>query len=104
MNIRHPWQLKKSKSWGPFWSYQLNRNANSAHLAHFALVDDYSFVMKNIDIWATKFFKHNNSFIATVKAKQTFNEGNKYCRQISDVQLTLNFDLYQEFVIVSFMK
>ena len=27
------WQLKKSKSWWPFWSYQLNSTANSAHLA-----------------------------------------------------------------------
>ena len=35
MNNRHPWQLKKSKSWGPFWSCQLNSTANSAHLAHF---------------------------------------------------------------------
>jgi hypothetical protein len=26
---------KKSKSWGPFWIYQLNSTANSAHLAHF---------------------------------------------------------------------
>ena len=26
---------KKSKSWGPFWSYQLNSTANSAHLAQF---------------------------------------------------------------------
>ena len=101
MNNRQPWQLKKSKSWGQFWSYQLNSNANSAH---FALVDDYSFDMKNIDIWAPTFFKHNNSLIATVEAKQTFNEGNKYCRQITDVQLTLNFDLYKEFAIVSFMK
>ena len=31
MNIRHPGQLKKSKSCGPFWSYQLNSTANSAH-------------------------------------------------------------------------
>ena len=30
-----PWQLKKSKSWGPFWSYQLNSAANSAHFAQF---------------------------------------------------------------------
>ena len=29
---RHLWQLKKSKSWGPFWSYQLNSTANPAHL------------------------------------------------------------------------
>ena len=32
MNNRHPWPLKKSKSWGPFWSYQLNSTANPAHL------------------------------------------------------------------------
>ena len=24
MNNRHPCQLNKSKSWGPFWSYQVN--------------------------------------------------------------------------------
>jgi hypothetical protein len=29
------WQLKKSKSWGPFWSCQLNSTANSAHSARF---------------------------------------------------------------------
>ena len=27
---------------------------------------DYSFDVKNIDIWAPAFFKHNDSFIATV--------------------------------------
>ena len=32
MNNRHPLQLKKSKSWEPFWSYQLNSTANPAHL------------------------------------------------------------------------
>ena len=32
MDIRHPGQLKESKSWGPFWSYQLNSTANPAHL------------------------------------------------------------------------
>ena len=31
MNNRHPWPLKKSKSWGPFWSYQLNSTANAAY-------------------------------------------------------------------------
>ena len=30
------------------------------------MVADYSFDVKNIDIWAPAFFKHNNSFIATV--------------------------------------
>ena len=29
---RHPLQLKKSKSWEPFGSYQLNSTANPAHL------------------------------------------------------------------------
>ena len=33
------------------------------------MVANYSLDMKNIDIWAPAFFKHNNSFIATVKAK-----------------------------------
>ena len=31
-----------------------------------AIVADYSFDVKNIDIWAPAFFKHKNSFIATV--------------------------------------
>ena len=31
MNYRHPWELKKSKSWEQFWSYQLNSTANPAH-------------------------------------------------------------------------
>ena len=34
-NNQHSWQLKKSKSWGPFWSYQLNSTVNSAHFAQF---------------------------------------------------------------------
>ena len=32
MKVWHSRQLKKSKSWGRFWSYQLNSSANSAHL------------------------------------------------------------------------
>jgi hypothetical protein len=32
---QHPWQLKKSKAWGPFWSYQLNGTANLANLVQF---------------------------------------------------------------------
>ena len=32
INIRHPGQLKKWKSWELFWSYQLNSTANPAHL------------------------------------------------------------------------
>ena len=34
-----------------------------------AMVADYSFDVKNIDIWAPAFFKHNDSFIATVYSK-----------------------------------
>ena len=32
IKVWHPWQLKKSKSWGPLRSYQLNSSANSANL------------------------------------------------------------------------
>ena len=32
INIRRPGQLKKTKTWEPFWSYQLNSTANPAHL------------------------------------------------------------------------
>ena len=35
MNDRHPLQLKKLKSWEPFWSYQLNSTADLANLAQF---------------------------------------------------------------------
>ena len=35
-------------------------------ISSIAMVSDYSFDVKNIDIWAPAFFKHNNSFIATV--------------------------------------
>ena len=35
MNNGPPWQLKKSKSWEPFWSYQLNSIADLANLAQF---------------------------------------------------------------------
>jgi hypothetical protein len=34
-----------------------------------AMVADYSLDIKNIDIWVPAFFKHNNSFIATVERK-----------------------------------
>ena len=35
MTNQYPWQLKKSKSWELFWSYQLNSNADLANLALF---------------------------------------------------------------------
>ena len=35
MNDHHPWQLKKSKSWEPFWSYQLKITADLANFGQF---------------------------------------------------------------------
>ena len=98
MYNRHPWPLKKSKSWGPFWSYQPNSTANSAHLAHFVggeaelemLVSwllqngpqDFDFFKGHgcqLFIWAyfqwdlcPQFNGHNNSFLASVISKFQF--------------------------------
>jgi hypothetical protein len=36
------------------------------------MVADASFEMKNIEIWAQTFFKHNNSSVATVDKAVTF--------------------------------
>ena len=33
---------------------------------------DFSFEVKNIEIWAPAFFKHNNSSVATVNRRPTF--------------------------------
>ena len=93
MKVSHPQQLKKSKSWGPFWSYQLNSSANSAHLVHvrgkqaglevlsswqlqsgpqnfdsfsIAMGANYSFEVKNFEIRVPAFFKHNSSIMTTV--------------------------------------
>ena len=43
---------------------------------------DYSFEVKNIEIWVPAFYKHNNSSAATVRSK--FNH-----LQISDNKFTL---------------
>ena len=92
MNNRHPCPLKKSKSWGPFWSYQLNSTANPAHLPKnwaiwaelavllagsskmaprilifsIAVVADYLFYVKSIATYAPTFFGYNHSIIAIV--------------------------------------
>ena len=92
---RHLWQFKKSKSWGPFWSYQLNSTANPAHLPQkigpnglnwqcclagssktaprilifsTAMGADYSFHVKFIATYAPAFFWYNNSILARVRA------------------------------------
>ena len=96
MSNRHIWQLKKSKFWGPFWSYQLNSTANPAHLPQklgqmgwigsavssktaprilifsIAICADYSYEVKYSEIWAPAFFNHNNSCIATVSGQACF--------------------------------
>ena len=41
MNDRHPLQLKKSKSWEPFWRYQLNSTADLANLAKKLTLADF---------------------------------------------------------------
>jgi len=52
MNNWHPWQLKKSKSWEPFWSYQLDITADLVNLAKFwgkraGLVVLFSWLLQN---------------------------------------------------------
>ena len=56
---------KNKKSWGPFWSYQLNSTANSAHSAQFLRCRLLIWDRKQWDLGA-RIFKHNNLFIATV--------------------------------------
>ena len=85
---RHQLQLKKSKSWKPFWSYQLNSQftkwAGLAVLSsrwlqnglqdfdffncHGYQLNNYSFEVKNIEIWVPAFFEDNNSSVATMIA------------------------------------
>jgi hypothetical protein len=95
MKVWHPWPLKKSKSWGPFWNYQLNSTANPAHLPHkvgqmgclagssktaprilifsIAIGADYSFDIKSGFSIAPTFSLHNNFDIASVM-NQYFNK------------------------------
>ena len=88
MNNRHPWQLKKNQnSEGHFGALPIqpihrengpnglnwhccsagsSKTAPRILIFSIAIGADYSFEMKNCEIWATPFFKHNNLFIATV--------------------------------------
>ena len=78
--------VEKIKIRGLFWSYQLKCNANLAHLVHFFRFAsgnfnfDFLFFLiamdaevKNIEIQAPAFFKHNNSSVATVNTKTNQN-------------------------------
>ena len=86
INIRHPEQLKKWKSWEPFWSYQLNIYlkigpnwpnrqcclAGSSKMAprilifSIALGANHSFYVKSIETHARTFLPLNISAIGTV--------------------------------------
>ena len=96
MKVWHQWQLKKSKSWGPFWSYQLNSTANPAHLPQnwaklaksvvlflagstkavprilifsFAMGADYLSYVKSISTFALTFFGYIISVLASVQSE-----------------------------------
>jgi hypothetical protein len=91
MKVWHSWQLKKQNPGGrlelpvkqhcqfsPFGPIFEVNGLDSASLASssktyprilifsIAIGADYSYEMKNNEIWAPAIFKHNNSFIATV--------------------------------------
>ena len=94
MNNRHPWPLKKSKSWGPFWSYHLtalpiqpihrengpnwlnwqcclagsSKKAPRILIFSIAMGVDYSFYVKSIATYAPTFFRYNNSVLAIVSS------------------------------------
>ena len=99
MKVWHPWQLKKIKVLGavlelpakqhcqfsPFspifevngldWQCYLAGSSKTAPrilIFSIAICADYSYEVKNSEIWAPAFFKHNNSFIATVSRQACF--------------------------------
>ena len=94
MNNWHPWQLSKSESWGPFWSYQLDSTANPAHYLNgpnwpnwqyclasssrtapriliFSIIlgAKCSFYVKSNATYAPQFFWYNNSVLGLVDIK-----------------------------------
>ena len=49
---------------------------------------DYSFDLKNIEIWAPEFFKHNNSSVATERYKVCTN----LCSEVKQTAVLLNLN------------
>ena len=110
VQVWHPWQLKKIKIMGAVlelpakqhcqvsvFTQKMGQIGSAVQLVHssktaprililsIAMVADYSFEVKNIEIWEPAFFKHNNSSVATVILLQLSlkNRGilqNKYSR------------------------
>jgi hypothetical protein len=71
MPIQPIWSIYKVS--GLDWHHCLAASSKIApkiYIFLITMVADYSFDVKNIDIWALAFFKHNNSFIATVIIKR----------------------------------
>ena len=53
------------------WQFCLDGSSKTAPrilIFPIAIGADYSYEVKNSEIWAPAFFKHNNSFIATVRS------------------------------------
>jgi hypothetical protein len=51
------------------WQFCLDGSSKTAPrilIISIAMGDDYSFEVKDIEIWAPTFFKHNNSSVTTV--------------------------------------
>ena len=83
INIGHTGQLKKLKSWEPFWSYQLNSTANLANfevngldwlvaprIFIFSIVLEAEYIshVKYIETHASKFLTLNILSIGTVQS------------------------------------
>ena len=94
---------KKSKSWGQFWTYQLNSTANLAHLAHaprililsIAMGANYSFELNSIETpWGPQFFGHNNSFLGFRIAKSGHQD--LLVTELPDSQNCVRYNLFPQ--------
>jgi hypothetical protein len=55
-----------------------------------AMGADYSFEVKNIEIWAPAFFKHKQSFVATVFEHWRLNLSDQFSNESSEKSLKQN--------------
>ena len=86
MHNWHPWQLKRSKLWGPFWSCQLNilavnrlnwlcclasssKTAPRILIFSIAMGGDYLFELISITHWVPKFIGHNKTFLGNLESQ-----------------------------------
>ena len=66
------------------------------------MVANYSFDVKNIDIWVPTFFKHNNSFISTVLQPMELREVSEKLKSME--QLSLNNGNGQSYGYIVYRK